>query len=481
MKKINQKTVSYLAKRGSTGDLGKIEIADDLKISDLNIRNCEFMGLNKIFGPTDINKSTIKDSVLFANTHIYHSIVVDSIIADNVIIENYSRIADTVVSSLSIPGEKSVSIFPVWINNSQIEGDVILGGSDFSQTRSRGGSIFAFAHIGGGEFKESLIFGTPQTAQQEDNLVEIGHFGYYGSLNVLSLAVHEKNGGSFSPDGEDLYNALENALKNIYFMDKLGQKIEVTRGRSNFGAGTTVSNYDPVRNTKAGAIFLLSSTGTNVVISPYLFVMPNSLIASGSTDITRITNVIAENSLVIARSQMGILLDGYYDETRLAIMNDRSPQEIAFQLQYLRFLKVLAQLSTRGIKSAKSGEAVAWGRSLEKILKLSQKRAKKNLPDYFEKLKKSVAAIDKRIADKPAERPKLKAKAKIQEGALRGETAVLNEAVTIHRFIEGLSKVNDPEKLLKAAEGKGSVLTSEQVSFTKKQILHLKSSLVEIK
>jgi hypothetical protein len=358
---------------------------------------------------------------------------------------------------------------------------VVLGGCDFCQTRSRGGSIFAFAHIGAGEFKESLIFGTPPTEEQEDNLVEIGHFGYYGSLNVLSLALHDKNGESFSFDGEGLYNALENAFNNIYFADKLDPKIEVTRGRSNFGAGTTVSNYDPVKNTKAGAIFLLSSTGTNVVIPPYLFVLPNSLIASGSNDITRITNVVAENSLVIARSQTGICLDGYYDETRTAIMNDRSPHEIVFQLQYLRFLKVLAQLSTRGIKSAKSGEAIAWGRSLEKILKLSQKRAKKALPNYFELLKTSVAAIDKRIADKPTERPKLKAKAKVQKGALRGEMAVLNEAATIHRFIEGLSKDIDPEKLLKAAEGKGSVLTSGQVSFTKKQILHLKSSLVEIK
>ena len=393
MPKISEAMKENLKTNGCTGDIGEIEIYGDRFAKDLNIKNCTFLGKNTICGALSLRNATIENSIIKYKVTITDSIVSNSFIGQGTTIINFSVVEDTIISQTTLPklNAKYISV----INNSQISDDVILGGCDFNKTKSRGDSIFAFAHIGEGEFKRSIVIGSPPATKSQKTLVEIGHFGYYGDLLVLSFRAADKQGRSFNLDSKAYFESSKNALLNIFFGVPLSDNVTVEKGRTNIGAGTVISNYDPIRRIKAGAIILLSSIGANVSLSPYLTILPHSLIASGSVDITRKKNVILENSLVISVRSQDVILENYYDDNKKELMNKRSAEEMAYLQRHLSFLVILAEVCASGVDETDGFESYAWTRALKIIEKTAREIAEKSIPKYLELLKKSVECIEK--------------------------------------------------------------------------------------
>lgn len=468
MQKINQEIKDYLRSSNCTGDLDILEVADDIDVSDLKIKNCNFVGINRIFGKVSLENSSIKNSVLSDSVKISDSNISKSFIGSGAIIVNYSIVNDTVISSTTLP--KSNNSYISVVNNSQITGDVILGGCDFNKTKSRGGSVFAFAHIGEGEFKGNIIIGNPPTAGSEKTLVEIGHFGYYGDLIVLSFRVSDKEDSPFDLDCEEYYNATKQVLLQTFFETTLTEEINVKRGRTNLGAGTVISNYDPIRGIKAGAIIILSSTGANVSLSPYLTVFPNSLIASGSVDITREKNVIWENSLVIGARSQSVVLEKYYDESKRQIMNDRSVEEMAYLKRNLSFLETISEVFAEGANSENSFESFAFVRALEKTKKSASEIVEKSVPRYFELLENSVKSIEEIVSQNPSRakdfEPRLYAHSNVLGKKEEIRSSFNSKLVKISTLFEKHNGINNDKKF---EQEHGTDEKNEYVTLTRKQ------------
>lgn len=468
MQKISDQIKKFLAANGCTGDIDGVQIQDGLGEGNLDIKSCVFLGKNKIYGRISILNSTIENSQILDDVSISGSIVRNSFIGSNTLIMDYSIVSNTVISPMTLPESKTTYISV--IKNSQISGDVILGGCDFNKTKSRGQSVFAFAHIGGGEFKGNVIIGNPPTAKSEKTLVEIGHFGYYGNLLILSFRVADKQDHSFDLDSDDYFDATKKALLNILFETSLPDNVTIKKGRTNIGAGTVISNYDPIKETKAGAIIILSSIGANVSLSPYLTVLPNSLIASGSVDVTREKNVISENSLVIGARSQAVVLENYYDASKRQIMNDRSVEEMTYLERNLAFFGILAEVFAEGVNSEDSFESFAMGQALGEIKKAALEITQKSLPEYFELLKKSVRSIEKIISQDPS-------RAKDFEGRLRAHSSVLDRKEKIKSIansrLEDINrfsqKYNDIDEDILFEQGKKTDGNYKNVVLTRKQ------------
>lgn len=474
MQKIDDKFIENLKKNGCTGDLEKIEVSQFVKPKDLDICNCEFIGTNGFYGKAKLKNSTLKDTVFFGHDYICNSIVISSVIGAYTLIKNFSVVKNSTTSALTISQNENEGTFPVLINNAQVDGDVILGGTDLCKTKSRGGSIFAFAHIGSGEFIRSTILGTPPTNEVKNSLVEIGHFGYYGDLTVLSLATKDGSGKYIELDSDLFHQNLPQAFCNAYFDEKIDGGFEIERGRSNFGAGTTVSNYDPIKGTKAGAVFFLSSCGASVSISSYLTVLPGSLIATGSVDITRKCNIIAPNSLVIGVRAEGVILEGYFDNVQKKIMNDRARQEVEYLMRELKTKEALASFFALGMKSQNASEASAFEKALLDTVKAAKKLAEKTIPKYFALLEQSADALGQKISSNPEKAGKYSKKMADQNELLKESQSILSDASNISKYIEEISQSVEKPKI------EDFKPEQKKISLTKGQEDQLGTSLINL-
>lgn len=453
MKKISSQEIEELKTKGCSGDLEKIELDESVSFYDLKIENCEFIGRNNFYGKAILKKSVLKDVNIFSHSYVCESTVIDTSIGNYAMVQNLSIVKNSSVFGLTLKN----ATYPVIINCSQITKDVVLGGSDFNRTLSRGGSIFAFAHLGCGEFVRSTIIGTPPTDEVPNTVVEIGHFGYYGDLTVLGIAI-KKDGELVLPYKPSFYGILPQALNQAYFGKKSVDSFELLTGRCNFGAGTTVSNYDPIRGTKAGAFFMLASCGANVTISPYLTVLPGSLISTGSVDITREKNVIAPNSLVITARDKGNIMDGYYDEAQKKILNNRTAEEVEYLIQDLKVKESLAMFFSGYNEGA-----------LDQIKKASKKSSQSVLK-YFGLLEKSVAALEVKIKEKPEKTQKYLEKLYMQKKIFSKSREVAKQ---IEKIIDHIESIN-------IAQECGISVQAGEIKFTKEQVVQLEDSLVQI-
>jgi len=433
MQRIDDQLIESLRQKGCSGTLDQIEIADGVDTDSLQIEKCEFYGVNKFYGTGKYLKSVFKDSSLFGHNYVCCSAILCSKIGQFTIVKNNSVVKNSATSALKT---KQGLVYPVLINNSQIVDDVVLGGTDFNQTKSRGGSIFAFAHIGSGEFVRSTIIGTPPTDRNDNTLVEVGHFGYYGDLTALSLAIKDQSGEFILPDNEKFFDVLGKALAQVYFDTENDSEFSIVRGRSNFGAGTTVSNYDPIKGTKAGAFFLLASCGASVSIPPYLTVLPGSLIASGSVDLTREHNIIKPNSLAIGARERTVIFEGYLDDEQRKIMNDRTEHEMQYLLQSLKLRESIAKF----LATAKNEfDAVALKDALMLNQNAAKKLAQKTVPQYFEFLEQSITALGEKTETSPEKASKYNQKLERQKQVMENSQTVLTKANETMEKIEELS------------------------------------------
>jgi len=462
MKKIDIKFMEELKGKGCTGDLEKIEVSDFAKKQDLEISGCEFIGDNKIYGKVKLLRSTFKDSSLLGHNYISDSKILNSLIGTYTIVEDFSEVKNSTTSSLAISEGGHIDCYPVLINNSRINDDVIFGGCDFCKTKSRGGSIFSFAHIGGGEFIRSTIIGTPPTDEQKNSLVEIGHFGYYGDLTALALAVKNNEGSYINPPGELFYSSLAQAFSHVYLNVEQKEDFKIVRGRANFGAGICISNYDPIRGTKAGVTFILSSCGVGVTLSPYLTVLPGSLIATGSVDITRELNVVAPDSLFIGARTKTVYLDGYLDDLQRRIMNDRTQEEVNYLVQDLKTREALAEFFANGTKVLSASESFAFRMALAQTAKTAKKLAEKTLPKYLDLLKDSVVALDLKAKSDPGNALKYNEKKSQQVEVEKRSSAILKEASEILKRIETIVEGADERPLEDFEDKKISLVLTEK-------------------
>ncbi len=462
MKKIDDQFIEELKKKGCSGDLEKIELGELVKNQDLEIVGCEFVGVNKIYGKVKLLRSTFKDSSLLGHDYISDSKILNSLIGTCTIVEDFSEVKNSTTSSLAISEAGGISRYPILVGGSQINSDVIFGGCDFSKTKSRGGSIFAFAHIGGGEFIRSTIIGTSPTEVVKNSLVEVGHFGYYGDLTALGLAVRNSEEKYIDPTDELFYSTLAQAFSSVYLNIEQTEDFKIERGRANFGAGTSISNYDPIRGTKAGATFILSSCGVGVALSPYLTVLPGSLIATGSVDITRELNVIVPDSLFIGARAETVYLEGYLDDLQRRIMNDRTKEEVDYLIQDLKIRGALADFFANGTKSLSVSESLAFLEALKLTSKTAKKLAEKTLPKYLKLLKDSIDALDQKSKLNPEKSTKYSEKKARQVKVEKQSEVILKKASEVVEKIETLIENIDEQNLGNSEEQKLSLVLTEK-------------------
>jgi len=402
MRKLTDDELSRLLTH-NTGDLKKIEVIDGFDLSKCEIINNNFRGKNVLGCELFLLNSIIADTTVDSNVSVVTSTVVKSVIGQCTIIKNGSVVKDTVTSPIVLPvlqdNNKTESrLFYVLINNSQVEGDVILGGTDMRKTLSRGGSVFAFAHIGGGEFTKNIVFGTQPDAESSKKLVCIPHFGYYGKMIVASLAVY--NDGKLPDIDSDSFNdAYLEAYSHRYFNTELPNETTYETGRVNLGSGGSFSDYDPVKDTKAGAILLLADTGVNVTIPPFLTMLYHSLIANGSIDVNKVTdNIIPPGSLVSGARDNGFMLEGYYTDNEPKIMNDRCHAEMKFVIRYLKLILTFAKFSERGSKFCSGIQKYAWNCAINTLVSTAKSVNGRWLNAYFNALEKnSIPGLKKRL------------------------------------------------------------------------------------
>ena len=422
----------------NNGAVNKLIVSKKFDISKSQISNNYFYGQNKLFGDCDLINSTIKNTNV-AQAKIVNSKLINSVIGPGTIIED-SQVSETIISPLLIKdsserNSENSRAFVVIIRNSQINNDVILGGCDFNKTKSRGGSLFAFAHIGEGEFTRNIVLGMPPEIDNSKTLVNIPHFGYYGKLIALSLAVYKKDNNVPDIDSKSFFEDYKEAINHLYFSTK--SKVPHKIGRTNIGAGASVSDYDPITDKKSGVIVLMANSGVNVYFPPYLTVLYDSLIASGSIDISKQCPncIIPPNSLLIGARSEGTLLKDYYDEERKGILNDRCIQEVNFVIRYMRFLEVFSSVADQGIKLGSKFERIAWSKAvilLDDYLKSVNKRW---LEHYFFILEqKSIPALKKRL--EKDDREKLRNQLDIQLELQAKKQNILNEAKQILKSSE---------------------------------------------
>ncbi len=469
MKSASEELIDLLKQNGCSGELEKIQLADDLDEKNLTINSCEFYGENTFLGRVKFSKSVFNNSVFYGHNHICCSTVLSSKIGAYTIIKNNSVVKKCSTSGITIDNH----IYPVLINDSQLVGDVILGGTDFNQTKSRGKSLFLFSHIGSGEFVRSTIIGTQPNAETANSLVEVGHFGYYGDLNVLSLAIKNNKGEYVLPKDKNFFDLLDKALEKVFLSNDENKDFTVEKGRSNFGAGTTVSNYDPIKGTKAGALFILASCGANVSISPYLTVLPGSLIATGSVDLTREQNVIGPNSLAIGARDKTVLFEGYLDTNQRKIMNDRTYFEVDYLRQNLRLVGSLASFFAKMAGVKEGSERMIFMDAFNLQKDNAQKLASKTIPKYFELLSQSIEALERKAKQLPGNTQKYNEKIKVQRETLETKEDALNQSNEILNKIGAL-----------AQDGLSSETSSENdldIVLTKGQEDQLSDSLINIK
>lgn len=468
MRSLTNSELKELEKTNN-GDINKLIVSKKFDISKSQIFSNYFHGQNKIIRSCDLINSTIKNSTV-AQAKIIDSKIINSTIGPGAFIQD-SQVSGTVVSPLLIKdsepkheSDRTSRAFTVIIRNSQINNDVILGGSDFNKTKSRGGSLFAFSHIGDGEFSKNIILGMPPESNNSKTLVNIPHFGYYGKLIALSLAVYRKddqkdNGknakkGNIIPDidSKSFFEDYKEAINHLYFNTK--SKVPYKIGRTNLGAGASVSDYDPVTDKKSGVIVLMANSGVNVYFPPYLTVLYDSLIASGSVDISKYCDgVIPPNSLLIGARSEGALLKDYYDEEKKGILNDRCKQEIDFVMRYMRFLEVFSSVALQGMKSGNQFEKVAWSKAiilLDEYLKSVNKRW---LESYFTILEeKSIPALKKRL--EKDDREKLRKQLNIQIELQSNKQKILNEARQIlkssEKIVSSMSSIELSDSVAKS-------------------------------
>ncbi len=454
------------------GEVAKLIVSKTFDFSKSQIHGNLFFGQNKIVNDCDLINSTIKNTTI-VQSKIINSKIINSTIGPGTVIED-SQVSETVVSPLLTkdfeknsgktseknPG-KNLRAFIVIIRNSQINNDVILGGCDFNKTKSRGGSLFAFAHLGEGEFTRNIVLGMPPELNNSKTLVNIPHFGYYGKLIALSLAVYKKDRTMPDIDSKSFFEDYKEAISHLYFNTK--SKVPYKIGRTNLGAGASVSDYDPITDKKSGLIILMANSGVNVYFPPYLTVLYESLIASGSVDLSKYCDgIVPSNSLLIGSRNEGVLLKDYYDEEKKGILNDRCIQEVSFVIRYMRFLEVFSQVADQGFKSGTQSEKMAWSKAiilLDEYLKSVNKRW---LEQYFTILEqKSIPSLKKRL--EKDNREKLRKQLDIQLELQSNKKKILEDARQILKISEKRASS------IKSIELSSSKTKSYQIVYTLEQ------------
>jgi len=440
MRKLNVEEISRLEEH-NTGTLHEIRVTDDFDLSKCEIIGNNFRGKNTFGSNLFLMNSILSDSTIDSDVSILTSTVVKSVVGQCTVIKNNSVVKDTVISPLVVPvlqkNKKTDRLFYVLINNSQVEGDVILGGTDMRKTKSRGGSVYAFAHIGEGEFTKNIIFGSQPDAESKKKLVCIPHFGYYGKMIVTSLAVYDD--GVLDIDSDSFFNAYTESFSNRFFNTKLPGKVTYETGRINIGSGGSMSDYDSVKDTKAGAIILLADIGVNVTIPPFLTMLYHSLIANGSDDIIKITknNIIPPGSLANGARNTGFMLEGYYTDNEPKIMNDRCHAEMEFVVRYLKLILTFAKISERGCKNTNGIQKYAWNKAVETLITTAKSVNGRWLKAYFETLEKcSIPGLEKRLEKNY--QPRLQKKLDIQLGLLAKKSHLLKTGDSIFDEIKKL-------------------------------------------
>ncbi len=488
---MNSGEVDILKKNSCNGDLDKIEVTKRFDISNSEIYDVKFIGKNIFFGTASAKRSVLKGSVFGDNVSVHDSIIINSFIGDLTVIENNSVVKNTTTSMLTVPVKQknkyTKKSFFVLINNSQVDGDTIFGGTDLRKTLSRGGSIFAFAHLGGGEFTKDFIFGTQPDSDSSKKIVNIAHFGYYGKIVVIGLGVYEKTKeGAIKMhelDSDKFFTAYRAALSTVYFGKQPPKDVIYKTGRSNFGSGGSVSDYDPIKDIKSGAIFLLANTGVNVSIPAYLTVFYDSLIASGSVDITKQGNVIPENSLVFGARASGDLIEGYYDELQKGMLGENVQSELDFIIRYLKFLEVFIGVATDGVRYAKGFERQAWLDAAKRVNGTIRSVHKRWLLAYIEILEnKSIPNIETKMSMEaaPFKKNKLMKKLESQKKALSNKKEILDKAHCILKNVENmLHSIENKVSIEKLEKEYGMRKEKVEVGYSAEQEHQLETSLID--
>jgi hypothetical protein len=389
------------------GDIDRIHVPDDFDLDKCEISGTDFRGENHLASRVTLINSIIKDCVVDENACIISSTAIGSCIGKCCIVEGNSVVKESVLSPICVPvlqesGKREQRMFFVMVNNSQLDGDVVFGGSDLRGAKSRGGSLFAFAHLGGGEFTKNVIMGSQPEHDNSKTIVNAAHFGYYGKMIILGLAVYDKDRKVPDINSHFFFESYRNAFEHRYYAVKPGSDMLYEAGRVNLGCGLSMSDYDPIKDTKSGAMILLSHTGVNVTLPPYLTVLYHSLIANGSLDISKVckNNVVPPGSLVSTRREATIALDGYYTENEPRQMNERCHDEMDFVVRYMRMLEAFSGLCLTGYAKSHGLEKHAWHKASQLMKSQAKTVNKRWLKAYFESLEKySIPGLEARLKE----------------------------------------------------------------------------------
>ncbi len=421
MRKLTDKEQAFLERCSNFGDLGEIEVPEGFDLGECEIIGNIFRRKNTIGTNTVLLGSIFQGAVIDRWVRVVKSTVVSSVLGRCTVVKNNSVVKDTVCSPLAVPvlseGKKKSALFTVLINNSQLDGDAVLGGTDMRKTKSRGASVFAFAHLGEGEFTKNMILGTQPDAESQKKIANVAHFGYYGKMIILGLGVYDGMGNIPDINSPGFYRMYRDAFIDRYFGAKTGVKYET--GRSNIGSGASMSDYDPVKDTKSGAVVLLASTGTDVSIPPYFTMLYHSLLASGSVDSAKhlAGGILGHGDLGVTTREKSYALPGYYIQNEKRILNDRCIEEMKFVIRYLRFLWMLSSVAGHGAQCSRGVQKAGWIKASEIIRSVAGSVRKRWLDAYLDTLEKhSIPGLKRRIMRENS--PRLEQKLMVQERLL---------------------------------------------------------------
>jgi hypothetical protein len=471
MRKLTKTELSTLKRNGNTGALSRIRVADKFDLAGCEIRETLFKGTNTLNSGVHLIRSIVSDTLIDSESWVLTSTVVKSMLGQCTVIKNKSVVKDTVCSPIVVPvhqRDKSVrnTLFYVLINNSHVEGDMVFGGTDMRKTKSRGGSVFAFSHIGEGEFTKNVMLGTQPDGYSAKKLICVPHFGYYGKMMMLALAAYKEDKVP-DVDSEKLMDAYEASYIHRYFGGRLPKGISYETGRMNIGSGGSMSDYDPIKDTKAGAIMLLANAGVNVTYSPFLTVMYHSLIANGSIDVISAVEdgVVPPGTLVGGAREKRFVQERHYLKHERRIMSSRCDAEVRFVVRYLRMLGALAKVARKGYRSRKGFERLGWKRFADTLTSTAMSVSRRWLHAYFKILElNSLPGLKARI--KKDKKKELKERLKVQEALLKKKREYLKQGDTALALISKIDRtMAEPavEELFKRAGDKAHVVsTTEQ-------------------
>jgi len=438
MRKLDKKEIFVMADNGNRGDLKKIQVQNKFDLASCEIIGNIFKGSNEISNNSVIINSLLSEIRCCEHVRIVKSTVVKSTLGTCTIVKNDSVVKDSCLTPLMVPVDGKDKLFFVLVNNSQVDGDVIFGGTDLRKTKSRGKSIYAFAHLGEGEFTKNVIFGTQPTKNNKKTLVQVGHFGYYGKMIIEAVAAYDKNGKISDIDSDKFFNCYLEAFSHVYFREKLNDATyEVAR--VNIGSGGSMSDYDPVKDTKSGAIILFSHTGTDVSYSPFLTVLYHSLLASSSSDITKHfkDGIVPPGTLVSTGKSNSFALEGYYIENEKKTFNDRSKYEMKFVIRYLKFLRMHTKLCKKGYAKTIGCQREGWRQAAKTLSSIASSVNRRWLKAYISTLEThSVPALKKRLGKKASDR--IKKKLEAQEDLLSQKSHFL---ITGDKILADIDKI----------------------------------------